>query len=212
MNKKRIENKVTTTNYLNATGPVSVSMTNDYMFRIVFQEHRSLAYLCREFDSLDHGDDYDKVKPTYQIGFLGFTLFEDHPEFCAHYQMRNEKDGHLYTDRFNLIVVELGQEELATKEGISYGIDQWVRLFKAKTWEDLKMVAQDNPYMTSTVESMYLSNTDRNILKVAREREEFLRSQAYKDKKLASQAAEIKSLTSENARLRKLLEENGITT
>ena len=293
MNKKRIENKVTTTNYLNATGPVSVSMTNDYMFRIVFQEnkyalkgliasvlhldpetiadleisnevkpgqsisdkeyrmdvlvvmndshsinlemqlrnqgnwqHRSLAYLCREFDSLDHGDDYDKVKPTYQIGFLGFTLFEEHPEFCAHYQMRNEKDGHLYTDRFNLIVVELGQEELATKEDISYGIDQWVRLFKAKTWEDLKMVAQDNPYMTSTVESMYLSNADKNILKVAREREDFLRSQAYKDKKLASQAAEIVSLTSENQsltsenksltteiiRLRKLLDENGIAT
>ena len=86
------------------------------------------------------------------------------------------------------------------------------RIFKAKTWEDLKMVAQDNPYMTSTVESMYLSNTDRNILKVAREREVFLRSQAYKDKKLETQAAEIKSLTSEIKsltsevdRLRKLL-------
>ena len=87
------------------------------------------------------------------------------------------------------------------------------------------MAAQDNPYMTSTVESMYLSNTDRNILKVAREREEFLRSQAYKDKKLETQAAEIKSLTSENKslssenksltsevdRLRKLLADNGIT-
>ena len=101
------------------------------------------------------------------------------------------------------------------------------------------MVAQDNPYMTSTVESMYLSNTDRNIIKVAREREEFLRSQAYKDKKLETQAAEIKSLTFENEalssenkslsseiktlssenksltsevdRLRKLLEDNDIT-
>jgi hypothetical protein len=65
--------------------------------------------------------------------------------------------------------------------------------------------------MTSTVESMYLSNTDRNILKVAREREDFLRSQAYKDKKLKTQEAEIKSLTSEVDRLRKLLEDNGIT-
>ena len=119
----------------------------------------------------------------------------------------------------NLIVIELMQEELATNEDIACGIDKWVRLFKAKTWEDLKMVAQDNPYMTSTVESMYLSNTDRNILKVAREREEFLRSQAYKDKKLETQAAEIKSLTSEIKsltsevdRLRKLLADNGITS
>lgn len=278
MKQSNIENTVTTMNYLTATGPVAVGMTNDYMFRIVFQEnkyalkgliasvlhldpetiediaisneikpgqritdkeyrmdilllmnnsqtinlemqlrnqgnwkHRSLAYLCREFDNLDHGDDYDNVHPTYQIGFLGFSLFEDHPEFCARYQMRNEKDGYLYTDRFNLIVIELMHEELATKEDIACGIDKWVRLFKAKTWEDLKMVAQDNPYMTSTVESMYLSNTDRNILKVAREREDFLRSQAYKDKKLKTQEAEIKSLTSEVDRLRKLLEDNGIT-
>lgn len=278
MEHSNIENTVTTMNYLTATGPVAVGMTNDYMFRIVFQEnkyalkgliasvlhldpetiadiaisneikpgqsitdkeyrmdillvmnnsqsinlemqlrnqgnwqHRSLAYLCREFDSLDHGDDYDNVKTTYQVGFLGFTLFEDHPEFCARYQMRNEKDGYLYTDRFNLIVIELMHEELATNEDIACGIDKWVRLFKAKTWEDLKMVAQDNPYMTSTVESMYLSNTDKNILKAAREREEFLRSQAYKDKKLEAQEAEIKSLTSEVDRLRKLLEDNGIT-
>ena len=293
MKQSNIKNTVTSVNYLSATGPVAVGMTNDYMFRIVFQEnkyalkgliasvlqldpeaitditisneikpgksitdkeyrmdilvlmnnsqsiniemqlrnqgnwrHRSLAYLCREFDRLDHGDDYDKVTPAYQVGFLGFTLFEDHPEFCGRYQMRNEKDGHLYTDMFNLIVIELMQEELATKEDIACGIDKWVRLFKAKTWEDLKMVAQDNPYMTSTVESMYLSNTDRNILKVAREREEFLRSQAYKDKKLETQAAEIKSLTSEIKsltsenkslisevdRLRKLLADNDITS
>ncbi len=164
-------------------------------------QHRSLAYLCREFDSLDHGDDYDDVKPSYQVGFLGFTLFEDHPEFCARYQLRNEKDGYLYTDRFNLIVIELMHEDFATEEDIAFGIDKWVRLFKAKTWEDLKMVAQDNPYMTSTLESMYISNTDRNILKVAREREEFLRSQTHKDEKLKKQAAEIKSLTSMNKSL-----------
>ena len=48
---------------------------------------RSLSYLCREFDSLDHGDDYENVQPVYQIGFLGFNLFVDHPEFCSWYQM-----------------------------------------------------------------------------------------------------------------------------
>ncbi len=120
-------------------------------------QHRSLAYLCREFDNLDHGDDYNNVKSTYQIVFLNFTLFNEHPEFFSHYQMRNKKDGQLYTDKFNLIVIELGHEKLATKDDIAYGIDKWVRIFKAKTWEDLKMAAQNNSYMTSTLESMYLS-------------------------------------------------------
>ncbi len=48
----------------------------------------------KTFDNLDHGDDYENVQPVYQIGFLGFTLFEDHPEFCSWYQMRNKKDNH----------------------------------------------------------------------------------------------------------------------
>ncbi len=254
--------------YLSATGPVAVGMTNDYMFRIVFQEnkhalkgllssvlhidpesiktleirnsvkpgvsiadkeyrmdiiatmndetnlnlemqlrnqgnwkYRSLAYLCREFDSLNHGDDYEMVQPVYQIGFLGFTLFEDHPEFCACYQMRNCKDNYVYTDRFNLIVIELDQEDKASDEDIKYGIDRWVRLFKSKTWEDLKMVAQENEFMTSAVKSMYLSNEDKNVIKVAREREEFLRSQAYKERRIASLTAENATLSNENATL-----------
>ncbi len=173
-------------------------------------QYRSLSYMCREFDSLDHGDDYENVQSVYQIGFLDFTLFEDHPEFYSKYQMRNVKDGYLYTDRFNLIVVELNHEELATDEDIAYGIDKWVRLFKAKTWEELKMIAQDNEYLASAAESAYLSNNNKLIRKVAQEREDFIRMQASKDKKLAAQAATISDQADEIARLKKLLDENGI--
>ena len=161
-------------------------------------QYRSLSYLCREFDSLDHGDDYCKVKPVYQIGFLNFTLFPDHPEFFATYQMRNARDNHLYTDRFNLIVVSLNQEKKATNEDKTYGIDKWVRLFKARTWEELKMVASDNTYMTSAVESVYLSNEDQNVRKIAREREDYLRHEAYTKKRLEK----LTELENENADLK----------
>ena len=40
---------------------------------------RSLSYLCREYNRLKHGDDFDEVKPVYHIGFLDYTLFPDHP-------------------------------------------------------------------------------------------------------------------------------------
>ena len=63
------------------------------------------------------------------------------------------------------------------------------------------MVAQGNEYMASAVRSMYLSNEDYNVIKVAREREEFLRSQAYKERKIASLTAENASLSDENASL-----------
>lgn len=57
---------------------------------------RSLSYLCRKFDNLQKGNDYSEVKPVYQVGFLDFTLFKEHPEFFAKYQLKNVKDGFLY--------------------------------------------------------------------------------------------------------------------
>ncbi len=157
---------------------------------------RSLGYLCREFDSLDHGEDYSEVKKVYQIGFLNFDLFENHPEFCATYQMRNAKDNFLYTDRFNLIVVSLNQIKLATDEDRANEIDKWARLFKSKTWEELIMIANDNKYMTSAAESVYLTNEDKNAIKIAREREEYLRHEAYQKeeiKKLKEQLTAVKA-------------------
>ena len=56
---------------------------------------RSLTYLSREFDQLKHGEDYTLVKPVYHVGFLNFTLFEDHPEFHATYCLQNIRDGYI---------------------------------------------------------------------------------------------------------------------
>ena len=123
---------------------------------------------------------------------VNFTPFKEHPEFDAKYQLRNVKDSHLFTDRFNLIVLSLTQIKRATKEDKALGLDKWARLFKSKTWEDIRMVASDNKYMTSAIETAYLSSEDRNIIKIAREREDYLRSEAYKNAQLKKQSAQIK--------------------
>ena len=57
------------------------------------------------------------------------------------------------------------------------------------------MVANDNKYMTSAVESVYLTNEDRNAIKIAREREDYLRHEAY-------QKRQIKELTRDNKKLK----------
>ena len=49
---------------------------------------------------------------------------------------------------------------MATAEDMSNHIDTWARLFKATTWEEIKMITKDNPSLNSTAESIYLSNTD----------------------------------------------------
>ena len=72
------------------------------------------------------------------------------------------------------------------------------------------MVAQNNECMSSAIESLYLSNTDENIRKVARDREDFLRYQAKREETIKELTDENASLEDEIARLRKLLEDNGI--
>ncbi len=171
---------------------------------------RSLAYLCRKFDMLHRGEDYSIIKPVYQIGFIDFTLFEDHPEFFAQYQLKNTKDGYLYTDKFNILVVELSQTDLATAEDKSYGIDKWAKLFKATTWEEIKMLTKENPSMNSAAESIYLSNSDENIRELCRRREDAIAHENFQKKLIQNLTEENASLLDENALLKKLLDDNGI--
>lgn len=152
---------------------------------------RSLSYLCRKFDNIAKGDDYNSAHTVYQIGFLDFTLFEDHPEFFAQYQMRNSKDNYLYTDKFNLFVVDLNRTDMATDEDKAYGIDTWARLFKATTWEEIKMITQNNPSLNSTAEAIYKSTANDDILEQCRIREDNIAHEKY-------QKELIQKLSSEN--------------
>ena len=121
---------------------------------------RSLSYLCRTFDHLYQRQDYEEALPVHHIGFLDFSLFPDYPEFYATYQLLNIKNHHLYSSKFSLSVIDLNQTKLATDEDKAYGIDYWARLFKAKTWEELKMLAKDNEYLDAAANSLFEANAD----------------------------------------------------
>lgn len=172
---------------------------------------RSLVYLCRRFDNLSHGTEYSDTKPVYHIGFIDFPLFKDEPEFFAKYQLINAKTGRLYTDKFNLLVVELKSTDLATEEDRSYHIDTWAKLFKATTWEEIKMITKDNPSMNSTAESLYMANSDFVTREKCRIREDAIFHENYMQNKIKELTKENSSLTSEIDHLKSLLAEHGIT-
>ena len=152
---------------------------------------RSLTYLAREFNSLKHGEDYKDVPPVYQIAFLNYTLFPEDPEFYATYRMINVKTGKVYSDKYTLSVIELNHIDIATEDDHRYGIDKWAMLLKATTWEEVKMITEGNNALASTAESIFLSNEDYNIRKVALEREEARIRQEKKDELIKQQAAQI---------------------
>ena len=160
---------------------------------------RSLSYLCRTFDQLYKGQEYDEARPVVHIGFLDFTLFPKYPEFYATYKMLNVRNYHLYSDKFVLSVLNLNRIDLATEEDKAYEIDYWARLFKARTWEELKELVKDNEYLQEAADSIYKANADEIVRQQCRAREEAERRERTLER-------EIKLLSDEKAGLKEKVE------
>ena len=124
---------------------------------------RSLSYLCRSYDQLKIGESYRDIKPVIHIGFLDFTLFKEYPEFYAQYKMMNVKKGYIYSDKLDLRVINLKCTELATDEDKEYQIDYWVKLFKAKTWEEVKSMSEKNEYINEASKTIFQMTEDEMV-------------------------------------------------
>ena len=144
---------------------LEMQVTNQYNW-----PERSISYAARIFDHLNSGQDYSEVLTVHSIGFLNYTLFPEAPEFFATYELRNRKSGKLYSSKFSIHVLDLTKIDLASEEDKKYGIDRWARLFMAKTWEELRMVAKNNPDLLQASNELYTINKDDLIRQQARAR------------------------------------------
>ena len=145
---------------------------------------RSLSYLARSYDNVAKGDEYINVKPVYHIGFLNYTLFPESPEFFARYRMMNIKNHHVYTTKFNLYVVDLTQIELATQEDVDTGLVYWTQVFKAKTWEELRQMAERNQELQEATEALYVYNQDEIVKEKCRARQDYYNHERGTQKRL----------------------------
>ena len=204
---------------------IKVMLNDDTLINLEMQianeynwPERSLSYLCRSYDQLYRGQEYEEALPVIHIGFLDFTLHSLHPECYATYQMLNIKNHLLYSDKFTLSVVNLKQIEQATEEDKAFKIDYWATMFKAKTWEELRVMAMDNEYLQEAAESLYVANADEIVREQCRAREDAERRERTLEraKRLAEEALEKErrekeSVLKENEKLRELLAQHGIT-
>ena len=72
-------------------------------------------------------------------------LFKDDPAFFSEFKISNVKTHKVYSDKFVLDVVSLNCIDLATPEDVESGLVDWARFFTASTWEELQMLAANNP-------------------------------------------------------------------
>ena len=162
---------------------IKILMNNNTVINLEMQLHnkynwsdRSLIYLCRLFDNLNSGDDYKDTKPAFQIGILNFSPFPEHPEFYATYKLMNQKSYYKYSDKFTIHVLDLTQIHLAVDEDKNSGLDNWAKLFKAKTWENFQMISADNKNMQEAGETLYTLSKEEQIRYQCEAREDYQRT------------------------------------
>ena len=144
-----------------------------------FWPERSIGYLARSFDNLKRGDDYGSTKSVIHIGFLDFDLPGIPPEFYGTYKLLNVKNHSKYSDKLTLSVVNLKHIDLATAEDKKYHIDKWAALFKADTWEEIKMIAGTDEYLNEASSELFKRLADLAVQEECEAREEYYRERQY---------------------------------
>ena len=163
---------------------VKTLLNNDQIINLEMQvqnyndwPERSLSYLCRCFDNLQTGQGYLNVKGVYLIGFLDYTLFPEAPEFYSTYTLRNNKTNVLYTSKFAISVVDLNLINKATDDDIHHNRHLWASFFKAKTWEEISMIAEKDNNIHMAASKLYQLSEDQRIRDEIWAREDFIRCQ-----------------------------------
>ncbi len=155
---------------------------------------RSIGYLSRMYNSLQKGDQYINVKPAVHVGILNFSPFDGEPIFYSRNMLMDMNKRRIYSDKFQVNVLELKQVELATEEDKKWNLDFWAKLFKARTWEELKMIAKDNEYFTEASNTLCDLYADFNVRERCRDREDYELEQKYLHDTIEQRGIKIEQL------------------
>ena len=96
---------------------------------------------------------------VHSIGFLNFTLLTMHRKFLQLTSSAITKTAGSILIKF-LYMIDSTRIDLATEEDKHYEIDRWAKLFKAATWEELKMIAKNDPDLMQASDELYKVNKD----------------------------------------------------
>ena len=126
----------------------------------------------------------------------------------------NTKNHEVYSDKFALRVLNLNRLDDVTKEERESDLYTYARMFKAKTWEEITMLAQGNEYAGEVIYTLREMSDDEKIAEqcFARKMDEWDKRSAYEkgqreglEQGRAESQAIIENQKAEIEQLKKLL-------
>jgi predicted transposase/invertase (TIGR01784 family) len=168
---------------------------------------RSIGYLSRMYNTLQRGEQYINTKPAIHIGILNFSPFEEQPIFYSRNLLMDIVQHRIYSSKFAVNVLDLSHIELATDEDKDWNLDFWAKLFKAKTWEEIKMIAKDNEYFTEASNTLCDLYENFNVRERCRDREDYELEQKYLHDTITKQAEELEQFKKDSEQKDSMLEQ-----
>lgn len=151
---------------------------------------------------------------TYErkLGILNNTLFKpDDPrysdEFYSEYRLLNTLNHKEYSSKFEIRVLSLSQLENASAEKKTdpNGLYHWAKMFKASTWEELRMIAQDNPMMNSFVGTVMQLTAEEKVAQACERRRRYSNDIATYEEEIATAKTKLEVLNNELANKENLI-------
>lgn len=122
--------------------------------RVAYWDKRSLYYLAKMYtDTMFKGYEYDRLKKCIVIDILDFD-WDDSPEYHKIYGLR-DREGRLYSDQFEIHIIELNKELTGGR------LDDWVRLFRIESREELEKMQSENVGVKRALEEVRAMNLFR---------------------------------------------------
>jgi len=106
----------------------------------------------------------------------------------------------VYTDKFIISNIDLTNIDLATDEDKKYGIDKWARFFKAKTWEEMHMLAEKDKTMDRAISGIWQLTEEEMIQEQCRAREEWIINDNRKNEIIEQQKEALAQIDEELAK------------
>lgn len=156
--------------------------------RLACWDKRSLFYLAKMYtEDLFSGQRYDRLKKCIVISILDFPG-DGNPGYHKVYHLRDE-EGRLYSDQFEVHVIELNKELTGNK------LDDWIRLFRVESQEELGEMQSGNAGVMRAVEEVRAMNLSKMVrtlyeARLKAKRDQWALEDAIKEDSMAAGLAE----------------------
>lgn len=121
-----------------------------------FWHQRNLYYLSKMYtDDVKSGEDYTELRKCITVSILDFNLTDD-PQCHSVYSLRDER-GRQFSELFEVHIIELKK---IPPEGDP--LREWVRLFHAKSEEDLCRLEKESDRMQNAISVLRSMNLYQN--------------------------------------------------